>query len=112
MVKKIVLIIFLFLSPLISSENIYEQNCVSCHKEFSVGLDKLFLSYLKKYSDEVSVKLALIDFLQNPNRETTAMSEEYIRRLGIKSKTDLNETFLMEAVDIYWQKYNVFDKLN
>ncbi len=110
MVKR-VFFILIFIIFFLKAEDIYEKNCVECHKNFTIGLDKLFMSYLKKYSDEVSVKSALIDFLKNPNRATTAMSDEYIRRLGIKSKTDLNDSALKEAIDIYWQKYNVFDKI-
>lgn len=91
--------------------NIYQQNCVPCHKPLSIGLDKIFFRYLMKYSSEISVKSALIDFLKNPNEQTSAMSDEQIRRLGIKSSTILNDDELKEAVDIYWDRYKVIDKL-
>lgn len=91
--------------------NIYEQNCIPCHKPLSIGLDKIFFRYLIKYSSEISVKSALIDFLQNPNEQTTAMSDEQIRRLGIKSPTNLSDSQLKEAVDIYWDHYKVINKL-
>ncbi len=111
MVKRLVITVLISSISIFANESIYEKNCVACHKNFAIGLDKLFMSYLKKYSDEMSVKSALIDFLKNPNRATTAMSDDYIRRLGIKSKTDLNDSALKEAIDIYWQKYNVFDRI-
>jgi hypothetical protein len=90
---------------------IFEKNCLSCHNSMSVSFDKIFFRYLAKYSSELSVKTAMIDFLKNPNIQTTAMSEEQLRLLGIKSKTILRDKELKEAIDAYWDKYTVFGKL-
>ena len=53
----------------------------------------------------------MIDFLKNPNSQTSAMSQEQIRRLGIKSKTLLSDKELYKAIDAYWNQYKVFGKL-
>lgn len=115
MVKKVFVLWLIWLLPLAAVENrpknIYEQNCLPCHQPLSIGLDKIFFRYLLKYSSEISIKSALIDFLKNPNRQTSAMSVEQIRRLGIKSKTNLTDDELKEAIDIYWDTYKVTDKL-
>ena len=71
----------------------------------------LFFRYLLKYSDEVSVKSALIDFLKQPNIDTSVMSKEYTKSFGLKQKSELNEYELKEAIDIYWEKYRVFGKI-
>ncbi|MCH9813960.1 MAG: hypothetical protein K0U47_08470 [Epsilonproteobacteria bacterium] len=115
MVKK-GLIVLLLLGSFAWSEdqmpqNIYEKNCLPCHQPLSIGLDKIFFRYLIKYSSEISVKSALIDFLKNPNKQTSAMSSEQLRLLGVKSKTNLQDSELKEAIDIYWERYNVSDKL-
>jgi len=110
MVRKILLSVLLIVT-LEAGENSYETNCLACHKQLSFDLEKIFFRYLLKYSDEISVKSALIDFLNNPNTDTSVMSKEYLRSFGLKQKSDLNEKDLKEAVDIYWEKYKVFGKL-
>jgi translation initiation factor 2 beta subunit (eIF-2beta)/eIF-5 len=115
MVKK-VLLVLVFCSCVLFAENseeqsIYDKNCVSCHRSVSIGLDKIFFRYLIKYSSELSVKTAMIDFLKNPNIQTSAMTDEQIRLLGVKIKTHLSDAELKEAIDRYWDKYKVFGKL-
>lgn len=117
MVKKVIVMLsvvssFIFAQDLeIKKQNIYEQNCLSCHQPLSVGLDKIFFRYLIKYSSELSVKSALVNFLKNPDELTSALSADQLRRFGVKSKTNLSDEKLEEAVDIYWEKYKVFGKI-
>ena len=115
MVKRWILIGALFVGELYANdkdtENILETNCLACHKHLSVGFDKIFFRYLEKYSSELSVKSAMIDFLKNPNSQTSAMSEEQIRLLGLKSKILLSDKELYKAIDDYWDKYKVVGKL-
>ena len=110
MVKKGIIIACLLVSWQVEA-NVYDKNCLSCHKQLSVDLETIFFRYLLKYSDEVSVKSALIDFLQQPNEDTSVMSKEYIKRFGLKQTTILKERDLYEAIDIYWEKYKVFGKI-
>ncbi len=117
MVKKIILVMFIFTTLVFAEnlekhkQNIYEQNCLPCHSPLSVGLDKFFFQYLVKYSSELSVKSALIYFLKNPDELTSALSSDQLRRFGVKSKTNLSDKELDEAIDIYWEKYKVFGKI-
>lgn len=113
---KIVFIVLLIVSAIYSDEkkqvaNSYETHCVKCHEPLSISLEKIFFRYLVKYSSELSVKSAMIDFLKNPNKQTSAMSDEQIRRFGIKSKSRLSDEELKNAIDIYWDRYKVFGKL-
>ncbi len=95
-----------------NTTNIYEKNCVPCHKNFPISLEKLFFRYLLKYSSEKSVKQALIDYLKDPNYYTTVITESnLIDKYGLKQKTKLNDKELKEAIDIYWGKYKVIGRL-
>ncbi|CAM3507228.1 hypothetical protein [Arcobacter aquimarinus] len=94
-----------------NEKNIYETNCVKCHSKIPVTIDKYFYRYLLKYSSETEVKKAMFEFLKNPNKDKTIMAESFVTRFGIKKKTKLSDEKLMEALDIYWDKYQVFDKL-
>jgi len=109
MVKKIVLIlslIFCFVNA-----DVYEDNCVKCHKQLPLSIDKYFYNFLLVYSSETDMKNAIISYLKYPAKETSVMSDEYINKFGIKKKSKLSEDELKEAVDVYWQKYKVFGKL-
>ena len=109
MVKSLFLSVVLFLVSL--NADVYEDNCVSCHKRLPVSIDKYFYKYLLIYSGEVDTKNAIINYLKVPFKETTVMSDSFISRFGVKQETTLNEKELQEAVDMYWEKYKVFGKL-
>jgi len=109
MVKKIVLSALLLLSVL--NADIYQESCVKCHLKIPVSIDKYFYRYLLKYSSEREVKREIIAYLKNPSKESSVMAEAFISRFGVKEQTSLNAAELREAVDIYWQRYEVFGKL-
>ncbi len=112
MVKKFLILGWLLSITLVNAKtDIYQTNCLACHKQLSFSLEKIFFRYLLKYSDEISVKSALIDFLKHPNSDTSVMSKEYTRSFGLKQKSQLNDKELEEAIDIYWEKYTVFGKI-
>jgi hypothetical protein len=109
MVKKVVLTLALMFS--FADADVYESNCVKCHKQLPVSIEKYFYKYLLIYSSETDMKNAIISYLKYPAKETTVMSDAFISRFGIKKRSKLNENELKEAVDVYWQKYKVFGKL-
>jgi len=109
MVKNI--IIFLFLLTFLAAEDIYERNCIPCHKNLPTSLQQMFKEYLLVYSGEQNVKAGIKHYLKYPNRSISVMSELFIDNFGIKKKTMLSPKELDEAVDIYWEKFKVFNKL-
>ena len=112
MVIKKLIILFCFVTlSLNAKENIYQRNCITCHKNQAVSLDKLFYRYLLKYSSEKDVKKALFDYLKKPSYFKTVMPSGYINRYGIKLPSKLSDKELKKAIDIYWDKYKVFGKL-
>jgi len=94
-----------------AKDNIYQKNCVSCHKNQAVTLDKLFFQYLLKYSSEKMVKKSLYNYLKHPSYFKTVMPKGYINRYGVKLPSKLSDKELKKAIDIYWNKYKVFGKL-
>ncbi|WP_300366196.1 c-type cytochrome [Hydrogenimonas sp.] len=92
-------------------KNIYERNCVACHRKLPVALDKFFFNYLLKYSSERRVKEALQRFLKHPTKKKALASEELINQYGLMPKTELSDTELRRAIDTYWETYKVFGKI-
>ena len=109
MVKKTVLSILLVTG--LFSQDAYERNCVGCHKDLPTTLQQMFKEYLQMYSGEENVKAGLKHYLRYPSKSITVMSELFIDTYGIKKKSRLNKKELDEAIDIYWDKFKVFDKL-
>ena len=109
MVKKIIL--YVVLTSGLFSQDAYERNCVECHKDLPITLQQMFKKYLLIYSGEENVKAGLKHYLRYPSKSISVMSELFIDSYGIKKKTTLNKKELDEAINIYWNKFKVFDKL-
>ena len=110
MMKKI-LFLFLLLWQQITAADIYERNCIPCHKELPTSLQQMFKEYLLVYSGEQNVKAGIKHYLKYPNKSISVMSELFINNFGIKKKSRLSPKELDEAVNIYWEKFKVFNKL-
>jgi hypothetical protein len=106
-----VLVLLILLCSTLSAQNIYERRCVPCHKDLPTSLGQMFKEYLLIYSSEKFVKAGLKHYLRNPSKSISAMSDLFIDTYGIKKKTTLTPEELDEAIDIYWEKFKVFDKL-
>ena len=109
MVKKLVLA-GLLVSGLFS-QDAYERYCVECHKELPTSLQRMFMHYLLVYGGEKNVKAGLKHYLKYPLREISVMSDLFIDNYGIKKKTTLSDKQIDKALDIYWKKFKVIDKL-
>ena len=103
--------LLLFLSNNLTADNIYEKKCVPCHKDLPTSLGQMFKEYLLIYSSEKFVKAGIKHYLRNPSKSISVMSDLFIDTYGIKEKTTLAPEELDEAIDIYWEKFKVFDKL-
>ncbi len=114
MIKKII-VISLILNGIMYAEeenkNIYERNCLPCHRYLPSSLGDMYMRYLKTFSGEMTFKASLKAFLKEPLEETSVMSNLFIDRFSVKDKTLLNDKQLDEAIDIYWDLYNVRNKL-
>jgi len=119
MIKKVFLLLFFSLllfskeikQEKIQIETVFEKKCVPCHEYLPSSLERMFMSYLKVYSGEVTFKESLKSFLRKPDENSSTMSNLFLSRFGVKSKSTLSEKELDRAVDIYWDMYNVRNKL-
>ena len=107
---KMILIIILLVTGLFS-EDAYERHCVECHKTLPAPLQRMFMNYLLVYGSEKDVKAGLKHYLQYPSKHISVMSDLFIDNYGIKKKTRLTSDEIDEALDVYWEKFKVFDKL-
>ena len=109
MVRYIVWLSLLTLS-LVGSDA-YERNCVECHSRLPMSLQKMFMEYLSVYSGEKNTKAALKHFMRFPRKDTSLMSTLFLKNFVLKKPLKISEKELNEAIDIYWERYKVIDKL-
>ncbi|MEA2028742.1 MAG: hypothetical protein U9N49_07175 [Campylobacterota bacterium] len=109
MVKKLLIIIILFST--LHAKDAFERHCVKCHAKLPASLHRMFFNYLLIYSSEKNTKEAIIYYLKAPDRDISMMSDLFLDTIGVKKATKLSDHQLKRAVDIYWQKYNVIDKI-
>lgn len=95
----------------LQAQNVYERNCIPCHANMPTSLQQMFMSYLAAYSGEKNVKTVLKYYLVHPTKSLSLMSDLFINTYGIKKPTKLNTKELDEAINSYWEKFKVFDKL-
>jgi len=93
------------------AEDMYERHCVTCHKSLPTSLQQMFKRYLLVYSGEKNVKASIKHYLTYPTKSISVMSDLFIDTYGTKRTTQLSKKELNEAINIYWDKFKVFDKL-
>ena len=93
------------------AENAYERPCIECHKELPTSLQQIFKRYLLVYSGEHNVKAGMKHYLKYPIRDISVMSDLFLDNYGVKEKINLTDSQIDEALDIYWDKFKVFNKL-
>jgi hypothetical protein len=118
MIDKLLLILLLTLS-LTGEElekkvesKVYSEHCLPCHKHLPYSLEKIYMLYLKTFSGELTFKASLKAFLKEPLEETSVMPDEWIENFSVKEKTILTDKELDEAIDTYWELYDVRKKLH
>ena len=113
MVKKLsfIFILLMMLLSQVQAKDAYERHCVECHRELPTSLQRMFMHYLLVYSGEKNMKAGLKHYLKYPLREISVMSDLFIDNYGIKKKTNLSEKQIDDALDIYWDKFKVIEKL-
>ena len=109
MVKRILIFSLLFTG--LFAQDVYERHCVGCHKKLPTSLQRMFMNYLLVYGGEKNMKAGLKHYLQYPSKHISVMSDLFIDNYGIKKKTRLRSDEIDEALDVYWEKFKVFDKL-
>jgi hypothetical protein len=108
--KKCFLLLLLFFNLTLSAKDAFETHCQSCHfasNQLSVFMHK----YTLKYSSKKRIKAAIIAYLKDPKEENSLMPLGFINRFGIKEPTTLNDKALEEAVEAYYQRYNLKDRI-
>ena len=95
----------------LAGEDAFEAECIPCHRKLPMTLQRMFMNYLQVYSGEKNTKVALKHFLRYPRRDTSVMSDLFLKNFALKKPTMISEERLDEAIRIYWEKYKVIGKL-
>jgi len=97
--------ILIFASILLYSDA-FQSHCTTCH-QMERQLQMFIYRYTLKHSSEKKIKSALFDYLKNPQAQNSVMPMGFINRWGVKKPSTLNDKTLKEAIDGYYQRYNL-----
>jgi hypothetical protein len=104
-----ILLLTLFLVTFVNASS-FEQNCLNCHaKDFKFAM--MMKRYTQKNSSEQKIKEAIFEYLKNPNADKSVLPFEYINKFGVKEKSTLDDVTLREMIDIYYQIFNMKEKI-
>ncbi len=107
MVKTIYILLFLVT---FSYANSFEKNCLECHaNEFQLHM--FMKKYSLKFSSERVIKKAIFDYLKKPTMKQSVLPFGYLNRFGIKDKTNLSDEELSKMVEVYYNRFNLKDKI-
>jgi len=113
--NKIIVLLLLTLSltgeEISNNHEVYNKYCIPCHEHLPYSLEKIYMLYLKTFSGELTFKASLKAFLKSPMEETSVMPDEWIENFSVKEKTILTDKELDEAINSYWELYDVRNKL-
>lgn len=105
---KITLLALTLITSLSASN--FEENCLNCHsRDFKFAM--MMKKYTQKYSSEPKIKEAIFEYLKNPSADKSVLPYEYINRFGVKEKTTLDDATLREMIDVYYQMFNMKEKI-
>ncbi|KIM07189.1 MAG: hypothetical protein KU38_10665 [Sulfurovum sp. FS08-3] len=93
------------------TQDAFEKHCMGCHAKLPASLERIFFNYLLVYSSQKDTQEAIIYYLKSPDKDISLMSDLFLDTFGVKKATKLDDKTLKEAVDIYWKRYNVIDKI-
>ena len=108
--KKIVLILALH-GMFAYSESSFVRECIPCHRQKSISLQKVFMDALLVYGGEENMKAGLAYYFRNPRLGSSVMDEDFLQKNGIKEPIKLPPKIMDEALEEYWQIYTVRGKL-
>ena len=93
------------------SGSVFQRDCVACHNENGLSLERIFYRYVLTFSTELSTKVALKDYLNNPLEQKSLLSSFALAQFGVKESTKLSDEQLDEALDEYWEKFTFIGKI-
>ncbi|MDD3506180.1 MAG: hypothetical protein PHX65_06490 [Sulfurimonas sp.] len=67
--------------------------------------------YTLKYSSEQRIKEAIFEYLKEPDINKSILPPEYIKKFGLKQKSNLDDEKLKKMIDIYYKRFNQQSKI-
>jgi len=107
---KIVIFLMLF-SAAFWADDTLDRDCLSCHKAQKIPSDLVYRRYLMKYSTKPKIKIAMLEYLKNPQRSQTIMPTQFFLRFPMKDKQDLDDKTLEIDIEQYLEKFDIKKKL-
>jgi hypothetical protein len=109
MVRFFIILILSSVSAI--ATNSFDKNCIQCHRKLSSSPQDIMKYYLLTYSGENNVKMGMDHYMKHPSKDISAMPAQFLSEYGIKTHQKLSDEELNEALNIFWERYKVMNRL-
>ena len=109
--RIVIIVIFNIIFHQVLYPNSYIKHCIPCHNKIYATLQDFFMYSLKKYSSKRIFIKKLKIYFRNPQVELSSMSKLFLSQITIKKPLKITDGELNDALNIYWEKYKIIDKL-
>ena len=104
------LLIILLISASLTANSL-QNNCLKCHNQNNLPDSLIYKRYLQIYSSKTRIKKAMLNYLKNPNQNSSIMPKEFFKKFLIKPKSTLSDENLTKNIDEYIKKYDIQKRL-
>ena len=104
-------LLIVYMSWGISSEDILDKRCLSCHKTNQIPSELIYKKYLLKYSTRSNISEAMRLYLQHPKQDKSTLPQQFFLKFPIKAPTNLDDDNLSEAIELFIDYYDIKKRL-
>ena len=108
---KLFLILSISLIAIAQPSQILKERCLNCHIDQKIPSELIYRRYLMRYSTYKQIEKTLLEYLQNPTKESSIMPEQFFLKFPQKSSSDLNDTTLKESTKEYLNYFDIKKQL-
>lgn len=102
-----VIYIFIFITTLLSSNELLNKNCLNCHKKEQLPTNLIYKRYLMKYSTKDRIFKALYHYLKKPNINDSIMPKAFFLKYPIKNRLKLNDSELKKSIKEFIEEFDI-----
>lgn len=83
-----------------------QQKCLQCHNQEQIPNALIYRRYLKKYSTDEAMGIAIMKYLKNPKQENSIMPHPFFSKFPMKEVSVLNDESLKKNIQAF---LHIFD---
>ena len=109
---KIVWMFIGIIGVLFSNETVsLDEQCLKCHQLQQIPNRLIYRRYLKQYSTDERMALAMIKYLKNPQKIHSIMPPQFFLKFPMKEDSVMDDEILQIHIKAYLEKFDIKKQL-